>query len=1114
MNGGDEESKETGALSDEYVKDAVLFVVNTHAAIVNMRLYPATSSMVTETLEKALSILETLLETNDSFSVSTIENSLLVNDARLDDLEQSKAPVKAFVTWMAERGLSDLVFRKGVTAEELRKVFELMAEITDSQEMRANFAQTLADEGIDNIDINQRFYVAITAGDEVPEAGAGGGGRKATPLDALKDELLIRYLMGKVELEEVDEGELKEILTDPKKVGGLMSRFLEEEGTEGAGILVKSEKAEAALSRLSSMVEGVEDAGLREQLSEHITGIIAEMSPREMTSVLTGHAPATLDIVHMRANVITMLSDEQLMDIVDSIIDEYEEMKNEAGELDPAWKRDKLKNLNEVLLGVRGGKRGDKLADVIDRRLEEAGIPEELDSATGKRVLSAHDMLDGPLEVEDMPVLGDGVDETVSKQVRQLYAMEENDLAAGMLLKLVGNMDSEQRSIRRYAASLIMDILEAIEPLDPAKKLLAASVLEPALSRTATEERDYQVFVFATDSLAGITELLMKEGRADEASKILELLSSLASPGGDRSIEMVRQASRVLDGLVGPKGMISPAELLSEDDRDKRLRTISALASLGPEALAPLVDLVKDRGRIELRDRALEAIQESGETGIQALVDELKKENAWYIYRNILNVIADLRIVEAVDQVGEMVSHPDERIRREAVRSLARIGSPESLSVVLNATNDSSPAVRRTAVRVLGMFGDSSVGPYLLDLVNGQGPRGKDEDQGVMEAAVLAMGDLHDTDYVSHLSQLLGKGGFFKKGKPDEIRAAACLALGNIGDAKAAPFLEKALKDQSMMVRSSAEKALRRLKGAPATPQPAAPEEVREAEMYEQAGHLVEEVEVGPRPSVEAVEPEVATSGPGEFEAPEVAVPPPHPPGAEIEKAPSEPAPMEAVEPAPEPGGLEPVEGAEEYVLPEEDFLPGRTDQPSTMERMLGDKREWPEETHLQATEPEFELPGEREVPAGEAPEQARAEEYTLVTDTQEVEAGFQYEPEEEAPPVEPTAAAGEPEHDAGADTWDVELIPEEAGSGASSEPEPEPGPVAPADAGGPVEGQAPVTVETEGEAPPQGPAAQSERPVVPEAPREEEPGGPPEPPQPPPPPAPKTPPPPPSMWK
>lgn len=40
MNGGDFEQGDAGKLSEAYVENAVRFVINAHAATVNMRLYP------------------------------------------------------------------------------------------------------------------------------------------------------------------------------------------------------------------------------------------------------------------------------------------------------------------------------------------------------------------------------------------------------------------------------------------------------------------------------------------------------------------------------------------------------------------------------------------------------------------------------------------------------------------------------------------------------------------------------------------------------------------------------------------------------------------------------------------------------------------------------------------------------------------------------------------------------------------------------------------------------------------------------------------------------------------------------------------------------------------
>lgn len=92
--------------------------------------------------------------------------------------------------------------------------------------------------------------------------------------------------------------------------------------------------------------------------------------------------------------------------------------------------------------------------------------------------------------------------------------------------------------------------------------------------------------------------------------------------------------------------------LLLEDDEKKRLNTVQALSSLGPNALLPLVDLVKDRGQVDLRERAIEALQSTGEVGVEAILGELSKKNPWYVCRNILNIIADLKLKQAIGPVG------------------------------------------------------------------------------------------------------------------------------------------------------------------------------------------------------------------------------------------------------------------------------------------------------------------------------------------------------------------------------------------------------------------------------------------------------------------------------
>lgn len=790
-------------LPEEIRRPAVLFVVNAHAAMVNMRLYPLSSSMVTDTFTKANEALDEIFEAAERLAVATVENTLLINDSRLDDVDQSKAPIKSFVAWMNERGLSNIEFRRGVSSEELQTFFSTIGNI--EMEDRSRLTEELSGMGVENISVNQRVYVAVTTSETGEIIGTAQGA--SAPLDALKDELLMRYLTGKIDLGDIADHDLVELLSDPGKVGGLLSAFLTEEGSEG-GVLMKSQKAEEALNALAELVDKIDDPVLRESMSGQITSVVAEMSPRQMTSVLTGEAPESLNLDAIRENVIKMLSDTQLLDMIDSLITEYMEMKEEAGELDTDWTRDRLRDLNELLLEVRGD-RGGNIDQAIDERLEQAGIQEERDLHTGKRILSAYEMLGGPLEEEDLEML-EGVDQTIPKQIRQLYAMEELDLAAGMLLKLATNFRQDSNPVRRFAGRLLKETLEG---LDEEHALVAADVLRPTLVETMESEEDFEAFRLMSESASIMTGLYMRAGRPEEASSIIGLLMEQSTDDIDKGDELKKKASETVSTMMGPDGLINAEALLLEEDEEKRHKTIQTLANMGPDALAPLVDIVKDRGAIEYRERALSALRSAGDPGVAAIINELEKENPWYIYRNILNVIAELRLVEGLPQLTRMVGSPDERIRREAVRSLARIGDPESVPFVLNAANDQSAAVRRTAVRVLGLFGSPAVAPFLVDIINGAGPRGKEEENAVVEAACLALGDLKDVSYVPQLVELIGKGGFFKKGRPDEVRAAACLALGTIGHESAVPVLERAAKDPVVMVRSSAEKALRRIQG-------------------------------------------------------------------------------------------------------------------------------------------------------------------------------------------------------------------------------------------------------------------------------------------------------------
>lgn len=790
-------------LPPELVRNAILSVINLHAATVNMRLYPSTSSMVTETVDKARECLEETFSYSDHLSVSVVENGLLINEQRLEEIEQQKAPVRAFVEWMMEKGLTNIEFNKGVTSDEIKVLLELLAELPENRELSEKLNDELLERGVRNVSVNRRVYIAVEAGGETPY----GLGRQATPLDALKDELLVRYLMGKVDVGEVGDEQVVEILSDPKKVGGLLSAFLSEEGEEG-GVLVRSEGAEKTLRKIADMVSEVKDEALREKLSSSVSEVIAEMDPSQMTSILTGKAPANLDLRRVRENVIAMISDNNLLEIVDSLIDEYEEMESKVGELGSSWIRERLERLNALLLEVRGSAQTKNVVEEIDRRLDEAGIPEERDPHTGKRVLSVSHMLGGPLEEGEID-LGEGLDQTVSRQVRGLYDMGEGDLAAGSLLKLSENLESDSEKVRRYASRLLKDTLEELEP---DQRLLAGAAVLSRLEQRLPEEGDYETFAHEADCISMLAEIHYRFGDVEEAVRQIGLLKEVSSDES-RGEEIAKYASSAMEALIGQEGILDLKSIVMDEEAERRRKAIKAISKLGSELLYPLVEFMGDRGNAQIRERASECLLLAGEAGIEALVGELEKDKPWYFHRNLLQAIAEMGLTQAEEAVVRKTEHPDERVRHEALKAIANLSPRRAVELLTKATRDRSVAVRKTAIRLLGGFKDPRVSSFLLQLLeeckSGEGEAHKD----LLEAICLTLGELGDRRSVGSLMEVARRGGIFRKGWPDEVRAAATMALGNIGEESAIPVLKKNLKDPAMVVRAAAERALDKFAG-------------------------------------------------------------------------------------------------------------------------------------------------------------------------------------------------------------------------------------------------------------------------------------------------------------
>ncbi len=130
------------------------------AALTNLQLYPPTSSLIEQNVQKAFSQLKALLQKRDSLTISETEKRLLVNGERIE--MKGKTYLTSLLNLFIEYDINSVTFHEGVTPEELKKFLLLFSK--DKQE----FEKELEKAKLTQIEVNEKLYVP--AGTAPPEA--------------------------------------------------------------------------------------------------------------------------------------------------------------------------------------------------------------------------------------------------------------------------------------------------------------------------------------------------------------------------------------------------------------------------------------------------------------------------------------------------------------------------------------------------------------------------------------------------------------------------------------------------------------------------------------------------------------------------------------------------------------------------------------------------------------------------------------------------------------------------------------------------------------------------------------------------------------------------------
>lgn len=276
-----------------------------------------------------------------------------------------------------------------------------------------------------------------------------------------------------------------------------------------------------------------------------------------------------------------------------------------------------------------------------------------------------------------------------------------------------------------------------------------------------------------------------------ESHLVLPLIELLAGHADDeKRSESMRECAQFAIEQIITTGEVLRIVLERTERGDevskKALRAV--LVAGGAAAVTSAVELMGRTSSLKARKKLSTTLASLGEAAVPVLLD-LMHDSRWFIIRNICAILGSIASLEALTALTKCLHHPDLRVRKEAIRSLAQLGGHVAEAAILGILTGSDPALYPQAIASLGgMKSRKSLAEltkivFSRDLFLQSLPLKID--------ALTAIALIGDRQVTPHLVALLEERHLLAAARGRVLKAAIADCLGKLGDARAVPALEK-----------------------------------------------------------------------------------------------------------------------------------------------------------------------------------------------------------------------------------------------------------------------------------------------------------------------------------
>src|SRR5438552_3896804 len=174
-----------------------------------------------------------------------------------------------------------------------------------------------------------------------------------------------------------------------------------------------------------------------------------------------------------------------------------------------------------------------------------------------------------------------------------------------------------------------------------------------------------------------------------------------------------------------------------------RAAAVAALQRGGAAGVEVLMDVLAAAPTVGERRAVFDALKHMTEGTDQRV--HMLDHSAWFVVRNVAELIGELGMEDAVPALGKCLDHADERVRKAVGLALAKIGTRGAAEPLRRALRDRSQEVRlQVAVGIGGRKSSALAMPLVVAME-------EEKDEAVVRELILALGRIGSPDAVQAL---------------------------------------------------------------------------------------------------------------------------------------------------------------------------------------------------------------------------------------------------------------------------------------------------------------------------------------------------------------------------